>query len=596
MGLRIVALLVMCLFSVRGVAQTDALAEAQKLAASGDVKKAAAAYAALYEQTPGDGDVYAQYLDFLMTTKDYKMAERVAEHARQDNPRSPLPLVDLGRVQLAAGKEKKAIASWEEAIGFINGDDVMTSKLAGSFSAVGRDDYAIKTYERARQLMQTTVLYGAPLAKLYAKTGNLEGAVNATLDASPTQLHGAEDTKASLLEVIGNDVKKSQQAAKIVVKRVQAQPENPFYADILIWLYAQRGDWEGALMQVQALDMRGQEGGRRLLDFARLARGEGRYKEAADALAIVQREGHPTVQAMAGAELLSVLTEQLEEAATPTQSGADSLARLYEQYFSAHPEAYVLPVVRDWAAIEGRYAGRPAKAVSILQKGLKEGGMPRIEAGKAKLELGDYQVVTGKVWEASLTYSQVDKDFREDVLGEEARFRNAKLAYYRGDFDWAQGQLSVLKASTSELIANDALALSVLITENVPPDSNLLPLRRYAYADLLLFQNKEKEAAALLDSVAIAFPEHPLKDDILFLKSKLLVKQGDYEGALEMLSVILLKHGEDVLADDALFQTGEIYSLYLKQPDKARAAYERILLDYPGSTLAGEARKKIGAL
>src|SRR5690606_25809785 len=158
------------------------------------------------------------------------------------------------------------------------------------------------------------------------------------------------------------------------------------------------------------------------------------------------------------------------------------------------------------------------------------------------LQLGDYFVLQGKVWDASLTYSQVDKAFKEDMLGEEARFRNAKLAYYRGDFEWAQGQLSVLKASTSELIANDALYLSVLITENIPPDSNLVPLQKFAYADLLLFQNKDKEAEKLLDSVSQAYPKHPLNDDILLLRAKMAVKHRAYNDALTYLKEIYEKY------------------------------------------------------
>src|SRR5690606_27458413 len=137
--------------------------------------------------------------------------------------------------------------------------------------------------------------------------------------------------------------------------------------------------------------------------------------------------------------------------------------------------------------------------------------------GKAKLQLGDYQILTGQVWEASLTYSQVDKAYREDFLGEDARFRNARLAYYRGDFAWAQAQLSVLKASTSELIANDALYLSVLITENTP-DSNNAALLLFSKADLLLFQNKYDEALRTLDSISTLYPKHPLQDDVLMLR------------------------------------------------------------------------------
>ncbi|RYF91715.1 MAG: hypothetical protein EOO00_07980 [Chitinophagaceae bacterium] len=221
-------------------------------------------------------------------------------------------------------------------------------------------------------------------------------------------------------------------------------------------------------------------------------------------------------------------------------------------------------------------------------------------SGWAKLQLGDYYILTGKIWDASLAYSQVDKAFREDQLGEEARFRNAKLAYYRSDFEWAQGQLSVLKASTSELIANDAMYLSVLITENIPPDSVMTPLQRFAYADLLLFQNKDKEAEALLDSIAQAFPKHPLNDDILMLRSRLAVKHRDYKLALDYLRQVYeaCKNcgKDDLLRDDALFRTADIYHHFLEQPVLAKQYYEQLILDFPGSTFVQTARQKLAEL
>jgi tetratricopeptide (TPR) repeat protein len=184
----------------------------------------------------------------------------------------------------------------------------------------------------------------------------------------------------------------------------------------------------------------------------------------------------------------------------------------------------------------------------------------------------------------------VDKAFREDALGEEARYRNAKLSYYQGDFEQAQGQLSVLKASTSELIANDALYLSVLITENIPPDSNMVPLRRFAYADLLLFQNRDQEAEALLDSLTTAFPKHPLNDDILLLRSRVALKHKEYGKAVDWLKLIIEKYGKDVLADDALFRIADIKRNYQKEPEEAKKYYEQLIIDYPGSTYVQQAR------
>jgi tetratricopeptide (TPR) repeat protein len=192
-----------------------------------------------------------------------------------------------------------------------------------------------------------------------------------------------------------------------------------------------------------------------------------------------------------------------------------------------------------------------------------------------------------------LLYSQVDKDFKQDMLGEEARFRNAKLSYYNGDFKWAQGQLDVLKASTSELIANDALNLSVLIVENNPPaDSNVTPLLMFARADLLEFQNKDEEAILILDSISVQFPQHPLMDDILMMRSQLAMKKQDFGEAAMHLQKIVTEYGEDVLADDAIYTLATINEEFFQNKDEAKRLYEQLILKYPGSTFVNQARKR----
>lgn len=577
-------------------AQQDRLSDALRLQNTGDLKGASVLLDSLYQSAPANSEYYTAYFRNLLQTKDYKKAEKIAEARRDREKGSPLPFVDMGVVMQQSGKEKKAEEIWEEALRFVNGDDLLTNNLATAFSAAGQDAWALKVYEKAAEIIQNKVIYAPAMARLYAKTGNTEAAINSTLDASPMQMRPAEDIKASLLEILGTDASKTGIATKAVIKRVQADPGNLLYADILLWLYTRRDDWEGALLQVRALDERGQEGGRRLLEFARTARAEGQYDVAYEALGMATETANPAMQNYAAAERLRTGMEKLSSQPVPEKAFADTLAGEFDRYFAQHPQDVQPGTVRDRATLEARYRGNVPKAISTLEKALTTGSLPRQEAGAARLDLGDYQLLEGKVWDATLTYSQVDKAFREDALGEEARFRNAKLAWYRGDFDWAQGQLSVLKASTSELIANDALALSVLITENTPPDSNYEPLRRFAAADLLLFQNQLQAAGTLLDSVATAFPKSDLQDDILLKRSAILVRQQRYEEALAQLEKIVKDYGTDVLADDALYQQGLIYEVYLKQPYKAKEAFERLLVDYPGSTLAAEARKRVSAL
>jgi tetratricopeptide (TPR) repeat protein len=212
--------------------------------------------------------------------------------------------------------------------------------------------------------------------------------------------------------------------------------------------------------------------------------------------------------------------------------------------------------------------------------------------GLFKLQLGDYYLLTGKVWDASLTYSQVEKEYKQDVMAEDARFRNARLAFYRGDFDLAQKLLGILKSGTSTLISNDAIDLSVLITENVE-DSNTAPLQRFATAGLLMFQNKDKEAELLIDSIVTAAPKHPLADDIVMMHARLAIKHRDFTKALTYLKEVAEKYGKDVLGDDAVYKMAEIYDEELHQPQEAKKLYEQLVIDYPGSTYVQAARQRL---
>jgi hypothetical protein len=586
------------LLSLQTHAQTDVLEGARQALSAGNKERAGQIYDSLYKAMPQEGSIYEAYFRFSIEHKDFKTAGKLAEEQMRREPQSPFGRINRGEVWAKEGKEKKAEELWNPVLETVTGDEFITPNIATAFIAAGRSDWAIKVYERAKEVTRNPMAFSSALARLYNQTGNTEAAISTVLESAPYQLNAAETAKATLLEFTGEDAGKTRAATKAVLKKVQEQPENSLYADLLLWLYTRRDDWEGALIQVQALDDRNREGGRRLLDFAQAAAAEKQWDIAGEALGIAATNGNETLKPYAAAEQLRIGFLKLQAQPVPDKTLADTLSKRFDRYATEWAGSpYRQPaVLRQQAQLEARYRNNTDKAIAILETGLTAGGLPREEAGRARLDLGDYQLLQGKIWDATLTYGQVDKAFREDFLGEEARFRAAKLAYYRGDFPWAQAQLSVLKASTSELIANDALELSVLITENIPPDSNLVPLETFAKAELLQFQNQDGKADALLDSVAKAFAEHPLQDDILLRRSQIAVKQQRYTDALSLLEIIATKYGKDVLADDALYQQGMIYEKYLAQPAKAKEAFERLLTGYPGSTLAAEVRRRMNAL
>ncbi len=571
---------------------------AQVLVDAKEYSKASDLYKQLYGKTPLDPDVYSGYLTLLMTQKEYKQAEKIISQQLQLRPHDPLPFIDMGRLLIAMGKEKKADEQFDNAVLSLNGEDIMTQLVANAFVSIGRDDYALKTYERARDMLRNNFLYSGPLSRLYAKQGDINKAVSALLDGGmPFMNNALEDTKAALMDVYGSDQKKLQLVQKALVKKINEQPENPLFAELLTWIYTQKDDWEGAMIQIQALDERNREQGQRLLDFARFAEKENKDDWAVKAYAMVLEKGKESpYYSMAISEQLAIRFKQLQDAPVVKKEEILALVKEYRSFLDNNQQYYTTETGTSYAHLLAQYADSVQQAINVLTRIVKDPTARREFAGYAKLQLGDYYLLQGKVWDASLIYSQVDKAFREDALGEDARFHNAKLSYYNGDFEWAQGQLSVLKASTSELIANDALYLSILITENIPADSNYVPLRRFAYADLLLFQNKDKEAETLLDSISKNYPEHPLTDDILMQRAKLAQKQHNYEKALTYLEEVHTKHGKDVLGDDAVFKQAEIYEKYLKKPAEAKKYYEQLIIEYPGSTYVQTARNHLKTL
>lgn len=192
-------------------------------------------------------------------------------------------------------------------------------------------------------------------------------------------------------------------------------------------------------------------------------------------------------------------------------------------------------------ALYAYYLNEPTNAITLLEEALKMSSVSSYNRALTKLDLGDYYLMIGEIWDFRLFYSQVDKDFKDDILGEEARYKNAKLSYFNGDFEWAQAQLNVLKASTSELIANDALKLSVFITDNLGMDTSAVPMQMFARADLLILQNRFTDAIKTLDSINVIFPQHALNDDILYTRSQLAKQQRKYTESAQYLEA---KHEE----------------------------------------------------
>jgi hypothetical protein len=340
------------------------------------------------------------------------------------------------------------------------------------------------------------------------------------------------------------------------------------------------------------------EEGDRLFELAGLCLSNHQYDIAIEVFNYLLKKGKSNylyIEAKIG--LLAARYLKITESYNPAH---EDLMLLEKDYLSALQEfgenASTIRVMKYLAHIEGFYLSKFEDAISLLSRATAIPSALPADVADCKLELGDIYVFTGDVWEALLLYAQVDKAFKNDPVGHLAKFKNAKLSFYLGEFTWAKAQLDVLKAATSKLIANDALKLSVLISDNIDMDSSTVALGFYSRADLLSYRNQDDLALMSLDSIFEIADYHPIFDDVLLKKAEIMMKHGEFEKATVFLEDIVNNYSYDITADNALFLLADICENKIHDPDRAKSLYEKLLTDYPASLFTVEARKRFRTL
>lgn len=542
---------------------------------------------------------YNPYLNCLLETKDFKKAEKVVKKQIKQNPDNLNFMVDLGTVYTKANDPEKAKSTWEQTIKSIKTDDQVFN-TASAFIGIQQYDLAISTYFKGRKISQNDYPYSFELAEVYNIKGDKLAMIGEYLDVLETNDSYIQTVQNALQTSFNNESNPQQnELLKMeLLKRIQKSPDRTILSELLIWMQIQLKDWEGAFIQAKALDKRKKEEGARIMGLAQLFTQNESYDIAIRAYQYVLAKGKTNYfYNDARKELLNATYQKITTKGNYTSIELTELEKNYIQTIDElGKSANTVGLMKNLAHLQAFYLNKAPDAIAVLEEAIE---LPQVEPhlkADCKLELGDILLVTGDVWEASLRYSQVEKEFKHDAIGQEAKFRNAKISYYTGDFKWAQSQLDVLKGATSKLIANDAMDLSLLISDALAVDSNTAPLLIFARADLLAFQNKDEQALTTLDSITTLFPNHALADDILFKKAGLELKHGKYNEAAALYESILANYGSDILADDALFKLADLNENQFKNTDKAKELYQQLLEKYPGSLYVVEARKRFRKL
>lgn len=562
-------------------------------------QKAVEVFERLYKNKP-DNFTYTYYMQCLLELGETEEAAKLVKQQMKRYPEDAKYKVDQGYVLMRGNQGQKALKLFDELIRDLKPEQRSILEMANAFTMRREYDYAVKTYMKGRQLLSPSYTFGFELAQLYELQGQFDKMVGEYITLIEENPSYSDQVQTRLQNSLVNDPEnlKTEALRKALVMNVQKNPDNITLTEMLVWLSLQLKDFESALVQARALDRRLDENGSRVFALGQLSVASGNYKVAADAFNyVMNRSDDPALRTIAEVELLRSEYELATNTYPVDPVKINEVAARHADAISKNnrnPLTY--PLVRNLAHIEAFYLNNSAKAVTLLEDLINKTNQDRQLQAQSKLELADIMLFSGEPWEATLLYSQVDKAFKNDPLGHEARFRNARLSFYIGEFEWARAQLDVLKAATSKLIANDAMQMSLLISDNIEADSITLALASYARADLLLFRNRPDQALAVLDSVLLAFPGHSITDNVLMKKAEIRMKQGDFAAAEALWNELLAQYPDDILADDALYSLASLYEVHLKDTEKAKEAYQKLMLDYPGSLYVVEARKRYRTL
>ncbi|MGV8812754.1 MAG: tetratricopeptide repeat protein [Gelidibacter sp.] len=556
----------------------------------GEFEKALLSYQKLYDAQP---DNY-NYIYFLIKThqelEQFKAAETLI-NSKIPIYQNPALLIELGYNFQLQNAMDQATKYYQEAMNKIEERPGFAVLIARQFEEHSLLDYAIETYKRGMAL-DPNLNFNRELANVYGQQGNIELFFTyylAYVEARPEYLNNAKSQFSDFISE-NKDNENNLLLRKLLLKKIQTQPDTYWY-ELLSWLYIQEKAYSRAFTQEKALYMRQRESLSRIIELAMTALSEKENDVATEILQYVlaSTQNIGTILT-ANQYLLDIETTNASPKDLPAIQ--EKYKQLFLTYGISEPTLGLQIAYGNFLAF---HLNKPEEASNFLKESLKL-NISSLQQAEVKMKLADILVFQEKFNEGLIYYTQIQANTKNSTIAQEARFKVAKTSYYKGDFEWAESQLKVLKASTSQLIANDALELKLLISDNKYEDSLHVALKLYAKADLMAFQNKKDEAISLLDKILTEHKGESIEDQALFKQAQLFVQKKQYDKAIKNYEFIIAYHNDGILADDAYYYLAELYNNILEEPEKAKPLYEKILFNHQDSIYFIEARKQFRML
>ncbi|MDN3596161.1 tetratricopeptide repeat protein [Zunongwangia endophytica] len=564
---------------------------AQNFFDKGEYEKALSYYKKTLELANNNPQAYFGVVSSLQQLERFGEAETMLRDRLEASPQNSGTLIDIGHNFALQRDESKAEEYYQKALEALSENPRQAFGIGMSFEKYNLLDFAARAYQKANELMPNAGLE-LKLARIYGEQGELQKMFENYLDLVIKDEKYFPYANREFGKFITEDATAEPNILlrTTLLKRLQADP-NPFYNEMLSWLYIQQKEYNKALIQEKAIYKRSAVPNlNRIMNLAYTAKRADDLEAAKTVTNFIIEEAPQSLKLRAKQLKLSL---EVETASASDYAEIEAHFRsVIEEYQNA---GATIPLQIDFGRFLAFKLEKVSEAENLL-KSLLTNAINDYEKARIKMAIADVLVLQQKFNEALITYTQVQKMVKNDQLAQDAQFKVAKTSYYKGDFEWAQTQLDVLKKSTSQLIANDAMELSLLIKDNSLEDSTQVALKKYAYADLLSYQGKNEHAITKLNELLEAHKGEKIEDEVLFKQAQLYEQESMYLLAEENYLSILANYGQDLLADNAAWNLAELYANHLNLPEKAQQYYEQLLFNFEDSIYFIEARKKYRSL
>jgi outer membrane protein assembly factor BamD (BamD/ComL family) len=588
----------------------------------GDKKKAIELYRDLSKNDANIPLMHNNYLNTLLDVGAFEEAQTYLKRISRRDPENMQYRLDMGLVFVRSGDLNKADRHFKEIISEVKSSVHLTKMMSDYLAAKSLVDYSIEALQESRQFLGNPFLFSLDLAMLYRIQGQQDKMVQEYLSYVTQNSANIQYVK-NVMQALLTKPEELESLERLLYDKIQQNPDVEVFSDLLIWVTMQQKNFHASFIQARAYDKRYKKEGEKSMEVARVALDNGDFDNASKIYRYIIKEfpnSPNTLLAKLG--LIRARESRIKRSFPVNSDSVRTLIQDYQRFIYQYPDnGNALDAQRNEAALFANYLDQRDSAIVILNKLIANPRASLYLKSKAKLDLGDIYLLKGESWESTLLYSQVEKTQKENPVGYEAKLKNAKLSYFKGDFQLAQEHLDILKEATTREIANDAMELSMRIKENIAFDSAGEALKQYAAVELLLYQNKIDQALQRIQRLkqgvgdpnatgrvirnneegvskgdSVVFSNQTILDDVYWLEANIRMAKGEFNEAVGLLEKILKEYPDDILADDAFFLQGEIYERQLKDKTKAMEIYREFLNKFPGSVFAAEARKRYRTL